>query len=94
MIIAIKEKDKVVIGYSNTENWGKLANEDYIDEENVAIKFTSTGYLFACADMNRRSDILLYDNDLLNMEITPKSIIKDVIPYIKNKLRGITDNGI
>lgn len=87
MIIAIKEKDKVVIGYSNTENWGKLANEDYIDEENVAIKFTTTGYLFACADMNRRSDILLYDNDLLNMEITPKSVIKDVIPYIKNKLR-------
>ena len=39
MIIAIKEKDKVVIGYSNTENWGKLANEDYIDEENVAVKF-------------------------------------------------------
>ena len=65
MIIAIKEKDKVVIGYSNTENWGKLANEDYIDEENVAIKFASTGYLFACADMNRRSDILLYDNDSL-----------------------------
>ena len=87
MIIAIKEKDKVVIGYSNAEAWGRLCEKDYVDEENVAIRFTEDGKLFACADMNRRSDILLYDDEFLSKEITPKSIIREIIPYIKKKLK-------
>ena len=86
MIIAIKEKDKVVIGYSNAEAWGRLSEKDYVDEENVAIKFSEDGKLFACAEMNRRSDILLYDDEFLSKEITPKSIVREVIPYIKRKL--------
>lgn len=76
MIIAIKEKDKIVIGYSNAESWGRLSEKDYVDEENVAIKFSEDGKLFACAEMNRRSDILLYDDEFLSKEITSKSIIR------------------
>ena len=63
MIIAIKEKDKVVIGYSNLDTLCSLSNKDYVDEENLAIKFSNTDKTFVCSDMNRRSDVLLYDED-------------------------------
>ena len=86
MIIAIKEKDKVVIGYTNLDSWGRLANKDYVDEENLAIKFSKTGKVFACPNMNRRSDILLYDDELLNLDVSPKSVVKKIIPYIKERL--------
>ena len=87
MIIAIKEKDKVVIGYTNLDIWDRLANTDYVDEENLAIRFSKLGKIFACSDMDRRSDILLYDEELLNFDVSPKSIIKDIIPYIKERLK-------
>ena len=86
MIIAIKEKDKVVIGYTNLDSWGRLTNKDYVDEENLAIKFSKTGKVFACPNMNRRSDILLYDDELLNLDVSPKSVVKEIIPYIKELL--------
>ena len=91
MIIAIKEKDKVVIGYTNLDSWGRLTNKDYVDEENLAIKFSKTGKVFACSDMNRRSDILLYDDELLNLDVSPKNVVKEIIPYIKERLN---DNDI
>ncbi len=87
MIIAIKEKNKVVIGYTNLDTWDRLANTDYVDEENLAIRFSKLGKVFACSDMDRRSDILLYDEELLNLEVSPKSIGKDIIPYIKERLK-------
>ena len=86
MIIAIKEKDKVVIGYTNLDSWGRLTNKDYVDEENLAIKFSEAGKVFACPNMNRRSDILLYDDELLNLDVSPKSVVKEIIPYIKERL--------
>lgn len=91
MIIAIKEKDKVVIGYTNLDSWGRLTNKDYVDEENLAIKFSKTGKVFACPNMNRRSDILLYDDELLNLDVSPKNVVKEIIPYIKERLN---DNDI
>ena len=91
MIIAIKEKDKVVIGYTNLDTWGRLTNKDYVDEENLAIKFSKTGKVFACPNMNRRSDILLYDDELLNLDVSPKNVVKEIIPYIKERLN---DNDI
>lgn len=87
MIIAIKEKDKVVIGYTNLDSWCGLTNKDYIDEENLAIKFSEAGKVFACPNMNRRSDILLYDDELLNLDVSPKSVVKEIIPYIKERLK-------
>ena len=87
MIIAIKENDRVVIGYTNTESWNRLSEKDYIDEENVAIKLTQDGNLFACAEMNRTADILLYDEELLSKEITPRSIVREIIPHIKDSLK-------
>ena len=97
MIIAIKEKDKVVIGYTNLDTWDRLANTDYVDEENLAIKCSKSGKVFACSDMDRRSDILLYGEELSNLDISPKSIVKDIIPYIKERLKEndlpIDENG-
>ena len=87
MIIAIKEKDKVVIGYTNTDKWARLIDKDYVDEENYAIKFTEKGTLFACPIMDRTSDLLLYNEEFLNKEITPKSIVREIIPQIKELLK-------
>ena len=87
MIIAVKDKDRVVIGYTLADTWGKLTDADYVDEENLAIRFSETGKIFACSDMNRSSDILLFDDDLINMEINPKTVVKEIIPYIKEKLK-------
>ena len=67
MIIAIKEKDKVVVGYSNAEAWGRLCEKDYVDEENLAIKFTEEGKLFA------------YFHDLGRLIPMPDSIMEHVI---------------
>ena len=87
MIIAIKEKDRVVIGYTMTDSWGKLSDKDYVDEENLPIRYTKDGKVLICCIMDRSSDKLLYDEALLNMEINPKSIVKDVIPYVKELLQ-------
>lgn len=87
MIIAIKEKDRVVVGYSNTDYWGKLAEKDYVDEENVPIKFSKDGTLFGFAKMNCQSDMFIFDDDFINQDITPKTVVKNVIPYIKKTLK-------
>ena len=87
MIIAVKEKDRVVVGFTNCDVYTRLADADYIDEENVALKFNEDGVLFGCASMDRRSDVLLYDEDFTKMEINPKSIVREVIPYIKHTLK-------
>jgi hypothetical protein len=97
LIIAIKDKDKVVMACTNTDSLDGLTDADYVDEENIAIKFSKSGKLFGFADMNRRSDMLLYDDVFMGLEINAKTIIKDVIPYIKCELKEnnkpIDENG-
>lgn len=97
MIIAIKDKDRVVLGFVNTDRWDCISEKDYIDEENVAIKFSKTGKAFACAETNRRSDVLLYDETFLELDVTPKTIVKEIVPHIKCSLQenniSIDDNG-
>ena len=87
MIIAIKDKDRVVLGYLNTDRWSAMCENDYVDEENVAIKFTNKDTTFALCESDRRSDLLLYEDTFLNIDINPKSIVKEVIPYIKHQLK-------
>ena len=88
MIIAIKEKDRVVLGYSNVECWsGMLTEKDCVDEENLAIRFSENGYVFACADMGRAADVLLYDDEFINdSDMNPKSIVRFRVSYIKDTL--------
>ena len=97
MIIAIKDKDRVVMAYSNTDCLDGLTDMDYVDEENVAIKRSKTGKVFGFAVMDRRSDMLLYDDVFMGLDITPQAIVKDVIPYIKCELKEndipIDENG-
>lgn len=86
MIIVIKEQDRVVVGYSNTDYWNKLTDKDYVDEENVAIKFTDDGTIFACPMMNALSDLILYDDEILSMNVDPKNIVREIIPSVKETL--------
>ena len=87
MIIAIKEKDKTVIGCSITDYTSGLTDKDYVDMENLPIRFTPDGKLFAFANLAASSDMLLYDDKFINMEISPKKIITDIIPYMKKKFK-------
>lgn len=87
MIIAIKDKDRVVIGKTMTDLWARFSDKDYVDPENVAIRFSEKGYLFACSDANRSADIVLFDDDLINADMDPKIIVKGVIPYIREILK-------
>jgi hypothetical protein len=87
LIIAIKDKDRVVMACSNTDRLNRLTDKDYVDKENVAIKFSKNDNVFGFAAMDRRSDILLYDDVFMDLEINAQTIIKDVIPYIKCELK-------
>ena len=87
MIIAIKDKDRVVVACSTVDSLDGISDLDYVDEENVALKFSQTGKAFGLAIMDRRSDMLLYDEVFMGLEITPKTIVKDVIPYIQCELK-------
>lgn len=86
MIIAVKEKEGVVFGYTNRQSLASLALKDYVDEENVPMGFFKNGNAFSFSILNRQSDIFCYDEEFLKMEPTPKSIVREIIPYIKAKL--------
>lgn len=96
MIIAIKEKDRVVVAFSNTDSWKGLTDSDYIDQENLGIRFSKEGNLFGFAKMCSVSDLFLYDEDFIQNEISPNNIVKNIIPYVKTKLnknkKAITDD--
>lgn len=87
MIIAIKQADRVVVGYTTVDTWDCFTEQDSADSENIAIKFTPSGKLIVFALPVRRSDIFMYDEQFDQMTATPKDIIKDLIPYIKRKLK-------
>ena len=87
MIIAIKEKDRVVVAYSNADSKCNLCEKDYVDEENVAIRYSKAGRLYACDSMNFASDKLLYDDSFIeNESVNPKAIVCEIIPFIKHTL--------
>ena len=88
-IVAIKEKDRVVVGLSNVGFLVDMDSDDAIDEENLPIAFTPNGKLVAMARKGRAADILLSDDDFV-VEIakaTPKTIVEKFVPAIKEKLR-------
>ena len=85
MIIVVKDQDRVVIGYTIANQFGRLASSDYSDTENFAL-VQRNDYYYGFALMNRISDLFIYDELFLNLKVTPDNIINEVIPYIKNKL--------
>ena len=86
MIIAIKEKDKIVVGYTNLDTWALFDKKDCVDPENVAIKFAENGDLYAFSSMGIRADVFLYDDNFFNIEVSAKNVVKEIIPYLKNSL--------
>ena len=96
MIIAIKDKDKVVIGFSGMGGWSGFCDADYVDEENVPIGFSKTGKVWVMPSLCRDSDAVLYDDELISQEVAPKTIITDIIPAIRKKmshLGGLSKSG-
>ncbi|MBO7214273.1 MAG: hypothetical protein J6V66_02120 [Clostridia bacterium] len=88
MIIAIKEKDRVVVGFTN-ECWsGIFADKDYLDEDNIAIKFIGEDKIYAFANMNRASDILLNNQDFIDdEEVGAFDVPKYFIPFLKHQFK-------
>lgn len=87
MIIAIREKDRVVVAFSGLDSWCNVAEEDYVDEENIAIRFSKSGKIFGCGALNRVCDVVLYDEEILQANITPSTIVREVVPRIKDCLK-------
>ena len=61
MIIAIKENDRVIVGYTNADELTKLSEEDYIHEENTPMAFTADGNFVAFSSLCSASDMLISD---------------------------------
>ena len=79
MIIAIKEKDRVVVASIITENITQLSHNDFVNEDNRIIKITGdTIYCFST--VGRYADLFLCDDNFFEFEVSPKSIVKDIIP--------------
>jgi len=93
MIIAIKEKDRVVVASIITENITQLSHNDFVNEDNRIIKITGdTIYCFST--VGRYADLFLCDDNFFEFEVSPKSIVKDIIPYMYQKIKqekGIED---
>lgn len=86
MIIAIKEDDRLVLGFSNRDLWLHLHDSDLTDEENVAVKYAKNGTLFACAYTDRASDLILHDPAILDAQIDVKGLVRNTVPHMKKKL--------
>lgn len=97
MIIAVKEKDRVIVGCCYSELVIGLTEGDYINEENTPMTFLEDGKFVVMSNPSRVSDILIYDDKFLSIEVSPKAIINDTIPYIKRALKenqyAISRNG-
>ena len=85
MIIAIREKGKVVVGYTNADYVVYPCEQDYVDAENIPIAFTKNG-LIGLAGAGRIADVLLYDPNFLGMKLSPDGILSKGIPYLKSIL--------
>ena len=86
MIIAVKDKDRVVVGSCNGDFWSGYTDKTLCDPDNVPIRFTEDGTLFACSHTDARSDLLLYNEELLQKEITPKSMEREISPFVKKTM--------
>lgn len=88
MIIAVKDTDKVIVCYTNTDVEEMLAIEDYVDEENIPIKFNDYGFLVGCARMSNSSNVVLYNDELYNQDFTRSNINRKLIPNLIEKLKN------
>lgn len=93
MLIAIKEKlqegkSRVLLGITNTDFWRDMTDNESVEQENLPATFNTNGQLIAFIKMDRASDILMFDDEFLNKEITNKNIVKEIVPYIKQRFKN------
>ena len=80
MIIAVKDEDRVVVASTMADYAELMVGADYNNEDNRIIRICNdTIYCFAMP--GRYVDLLLCDDKLFEFEVTPDSIIKNIIPY-------------
>ena len=88
MLIAIKENDTVIIGYTLREFYRNLTDSDCKERENIPVYFTKSGAVFAFSSPYYATDELAFDDDFTSIEITPSSIIGEVVPFVKEKYKN------
>ena len=86
MIIAVKDTDRVVVGSCNRDFWSGYSASALCDTDNVPIKFSEDGTLFACSHTDARSDLLLYNEDFLSSEISRKSMEREILPFVRKTM--------
>lgn len=67
MIIAIREKDRALVACTITDRTDDLTNADYLDPENLPLRFLSNGMLLAFDRLNRASDVVLYNEEITSI---------------------------
>ena len=91
MIIAIKEKDRIVVGCTFAYDFDGLPISDSVDPDNLPLAITPSGRIYGFVSLMRASDLLLYDEEFKKIEATPKAIVREMIPYMK---KAFKENGI
>ncbi len=86
MIIAVKENDRVVVASTITDSIERLSHNDFVNEDNRIIKINGdTIYCFS--SVGRYADLFLCDDKFFEFEVTPENIVKNIIPYMYQKVK-------
>ena len=84
MVVAIKEKDRIVAAYFPHHESLEETMIDPLHEENLPIRIFDDKIVLFC-NGGVGADCLLYDDELWQGEITPARLLKEVIPIIKSR---------
>ena len=86
MLIAVKDKDRVVVMSTITDVIRQMSSVDMVCEDNRLIKIKD-GVIYCFTSFGHIADIFLCDDKLYEFEVSPESIVKDIIPYMYKKVR-------
>ena len=84
MQVTIKDNDKVWFAFSTEDDMSDSAPSEATNRENVPFRVINkeNGEIAFFSDCVPGADMFLYDDEFWNREITPDSIVADMIPEI------------
>ena len=89
MIVAIKDKDKVVVGVTFYDMSFLMSQADCIDAENLPVKILDNGNIVGSSCCDVVSDAVLFDPDLSTFAMDYKGIVTKLIPHLKQKFEKL-----
>ena len=85
MIIVIKEKDRVVVGFANSEWNYPYPDEDAMEAENIPVKHLCGAQerLLGFTKASFLADLFMYDGELLVEPTTADEMKRDIAPMVQ-----------